>query len=120
MNVITKNLNEKAPVYHQYPRQFQPQNAYIELDCRGAGELHADWSGEIGNAVPMYFWHNLAVRWNISPETSGYSLSQLFENEEFLGLCQQIIDGFEEVWNGSNYVGQYTDDATEAIEKLAI
>lgn len=118
MHIITKNLNEKAPVYHQYPRQCQPQPAYIELDCRGEGELLADWNGEIGNAIPMYCWNNLAVRWGIPSETSGVSLTELFQNEEFLTLCQRVLSGFEEVWDGSNYVGRYTDDATDAIEEI--
>lgn len=54
MKIITSNLNEKCPVYHKYPRQFNPQPAYIELDCRGEGVLSADFSGEIGNGVPFY------------------------------------------------------------------
>ena len=117
ISIITTNLDDKAPVYHQYSRQNQPQPAYIELDCRNNGELMADYSGEIGNAVPMYYWHGLAVRWAIPAETSGDSLRSLFENADFLALCQRIIAGFEEKWDGSNWVGSYSDDASEVISE---
>ena len=117
INIITKNLDGKAPLYHQYPRQCQPQPAYIELDCRGNGELMADWNGEIGNAVPMYYWHNLAVRWSVPCTTSGESLHILFADDDFLTTCQRIVNGFEERWDGSNYVGRYSQDAEEAIEE---
>lgn len=114
--VKTDNLTGKAPLYFKYPRQFQAQPAFIELDCRGTGELMADYSGEIGNAVPIYFWNRLAVRWPIEPETTGDSLEKLFSDEKFLNLCQTIVDGFEEKWDGSNFVGVYDDDAEAAIE----
>lgn len=117
MKIITNNLDEKAPVYHKYPGQINPQPAFIELDCRGEGKLMADYSGEIGNAVPCYYWNGLAVRWGISSETSGDSLKTIFENEELLAICQRIVDGFEEKWNGSNFVGKYSDDAKEAIDE---
>ena len=116
MNTITKNLQDNpAPLYHQYPGQCQPQPAYIELDCRGAGELMADWNGEIGNAIPMYYWNGLAVRWGISCAAAGGSIAALFEDADFLACCERIMAGFEEHWDGSNFVGRYTDDANSAI-----
>ena len=117
MNIITKNLDEQIPVYCQYQGQHNLQPAYIELDCRGDGELMADYSGDIGNAVPSYYWHGLAVRWHIDPATSGESLLNLFANQEFLDVCQRILDGFEEVWDGNNFVGRYNEDADEAVEE---
>lgn len=117
MNIITTNLDQKCPLYHQYSIQNQPQPAYIELDCRGDGELMADWNAEIGNAIPFYYYHGLAVRWGIPSETSGLSLKNLFEDEEFLACCQTILDGFDEEWDGNNFVGRYTDETADAIEK---
>lgn len=117
INIITDNLDRsKAPLYCQYQGQCQPQPAYIELDCRGAGELIADYNGEIGNAVPSYYWHGLAVRWGVSCETSADSLRSLFADDDFMATCQRIVDGFEEEWDGSNFVGRYNDDANSAIE----
>ncbi len=110
------HLNGKAPLYQKYQGQHQEQPAYIELDCRG-GSLMADYSGEIGNAVPFYYWHGLAVRWDISPAASGDSIRELLSSQDFIAACQRIIDGFDEIWNGSNYVGRYDADADSAIEE---
>jgi hypothetical protein len=118
INAITSNLDRlegKAPLYQKYSGQFNPQPAYIELDCRN-GELMADYSGEIGNAVPFYYWHGLAVRWDVSAETSGASIRELFANQGFLETCQRILDGFDEHWDGNNHVGHYNDDAAAASE----
>lgn len=117
--VKTDNLTGKAPLYFKYPRQFQAQPAFIELDCRGTGELMADYSGEIGNAVPIYHWNGLSVRWSLPSEAGGSSIEGLFQDEEFLAICQRIIDGFEEEWNGSNFIGSYTDDSMQAIQEAA-
>lgn len=117
MNIITKNLEEKAPLYYKYQNEFNPQPAYIELDCRGEGELLADYSGEIGNSVPIYYWNELAVRWGVSAETTGTSLQALFTDQKFLSCCKRIIEAFDEVWDGNNFVGKYTGDASDAIEE---
>jgi hypothetical protein len=116
ITVKNDNLTGKTPVFFKYPRQFQAQPAFIELDCRRNGELSADYTGEIGNAVPVYLWNRLAVRWSIEPETTGESLERLFSDEKFLNICQTIVDGFEEKWNGSNFVGVYNEDAEAGIE----
>jgi len=99
----------------QYYGQLTPQPAFVELICRGEGAVSAGINGDIGAAVPMYVWQNLAVRWVIPPETTGPSLKALFEEEYFLDLCKRILSGFEEVWDGSNYVGRFSEDAASAI-----
>lgn len=111
------NLSSLAPLYQKYPGQCQPQEAYVELDCRGDGILSADFSGEIGNAVPVYYWHHLAVRWAIPSEASGASLVTLFEDANFLALCQQILDGFHERWDDHNHVGVFSEEALIASGK---
>lgn len=112
ITVKTDNLDDKTPLYHKYQGQFNAQPAYIELDCRD-GELMADWNGEIGNAIPFYYFHGLAVRWSVSSTISGASLKTILSDADFLAECQAILDGFEEVWDGSNHVGRYADDWEE-------
>lgn len=120
MNVITKNLDAaKAPLYCKYDGQSNPQPAYVELDCRGCGEIIADYNAGVGNDIPFYYYHDLAVRWAISPETSGKSLKELLADENFINLCERILSGFEEVWDGNNYVGKYSDDAETAKTEIA-
>ena len=117
LTINTDNLKNKAPVYSKYNSQFNPQPAFIQLDCRD-GSLMADYSGEIGNAVPMYFWHNQAVRWDIPSETSGESIKEVFESEDFQVCCQRILDGYEDYWDGSNWRGRYSEDAQAASQEV--
>ena len=105
-----------APVYRQYDGQCQPQPAYIQLDEDGF--VCADYSGEIGNAVPMSVWHNRDARINISPIASGAAIRQLFEDDDFLALVCRYYDGFETEWDGSNWVGRATGDAKAALEEI--
>ena len=116
--IITHNLkSSKAPVYHRYPRQSGPQPAFIELDLQDvdAVKLSADWNGEIGNAVPSCYFHDLVVRWGISSGSRGSSILALFEAQEFIDICHRIVDGYTTIWDGNNHVGRYNDDATAAI-----
>lgn len=59
--IFTGNLKGRKPLYHQYPRQFRPQGAYIEIDTRD-GSVMADWNPEIGNAVPSDVYNGAVVR----------------------------------------------------------
>lgn len=116
INPITRHLDDHvAPLYCVYDGQVNPQGAYIELDCR-TGDLRADYSGEIGNAVPADVFHDLVIRWSIPAESLGGSIIALFEDETFLGNMQKVLNGFEERWNGNNYVGHFTDEAQEIID----
>ena len=116
LNPIKVDTDNLVPVYRHYDGQIQPQPAYIELDCR-TGDLEADYNAEIGNAIPAYHWHGRSVRWSINPSASAHGINQLFEDEDFLADCQAVLDGYEEVWDGSNFVGKYTDEARAIIER---
>jgi hypothetical protein len=104
--------------YHVYDGQCQAQPAFVEFNCQ-TGELSSDWDGEIGNGVPVDVWNKLRLRWSIPSALDVYSINDLMETIE--GYCQDVSDGFENVWDGSNWVGKYTEkaqDAKEAIEHL--
>lgn len=106
---------DRFPVYAQYGGQCMPQPAYLELDIRD-GKLTADYSGEVGNAVPSSVWHDLVLRFKLMPETTADQIEKIInENAEML---QKILDGAEVVWNGSNWVGQFTDEAQDVIDSI--
>jgi hypothetical protein len=107
----------KAPLYHKYPRQFYPQGAYIEIDCKN-DSVTADYNGEIGNAIPFSVYHGHDRRYGISPSISGNALAELMNSEEFKNLCQRIVDGYSSEWNGNNHVAVLDEDAQEAEEEL--
>jgi len=104
----------KQPVFSKYQNQCMPQPAYLELDptkCTNGLICHADYSGEIGNGVPMSVWHNRVFRIPMSPEVSRRGLKALEQDEKFITLVDQLVDSWEEVWNGNNYVGRFDSDA---------
>lgn len=109
---------QAAPVYHQYPRQTKPQDAYLELD--GSGELRVSWDAEIGNAMPMSVWHKRDLRWGIPNTLRGNAIAEFLERDDIQALLARVYDGHHVEWNGSNDVGILTPDAEYASEELAL
>lgn len=106
---------KRFPVYAQYPGQHSPQPAYVELDIRD-GSLIADYSGEIGNAVPSAVWHSLVLRFKLAPETTAGQIEKIISDKK--GLFQSILDGSESHWDGRNWVGKFTEEAQESIASI--
>lgn len=105
----------RHPLYVQYAGQSQPQGAYIALDCRD-GQVWADYNGEVGNAVPMDVWHGHVQRFSVPASTDGRTINWLMDTlrPEFA----TIASGYEEVWDGSNHVARFGDEAEAALSKL--
>lgn len=108
--------NALAPLYCQYPNQTGPQPAYLQVD--DDGEISLDYSGEIGNAVPMAVWHGLVSRYAVSALLSAQQVAGLLADETVVALAARVHAGRTERWDGSNYVGVLSDDAVEASEQL--
>lgn len=99
-----------------YSGQTDAQPCYVELDCETL-EMRADYDGEIGNAVPQAEWHGLCIRWAI-PWMRVKDADLLLR--ELRPLAEIVLGGFESVWDGSNLVGRYTDDAHAAIDRIEV
>ena len=108
---------QAAPLYHKYPRQHQPQGAYIELDCQ-TGAVAADWNGEIGNAIPFSVYHGHDRRYAVPCEITGKALAELLEDAEFLALLQRVVNGYDPRWDGHNMVAELDEDAEAADEEI--
>lgn len=106
-----------APIYSRYRTESNPQPAYIEIDLEKE-TVEADYSGEIGNAVPANVWHGLVRRIPVTPYAKGTVLAAFLESDELRTLVERMIAGFESVWNGNNYVSKMTPDATAAEDEL--
>lgn len=100
-------------LYHRYRGQTSP--VYVQLAC-DTGQLTAFYSGEIGSGVPSHVWHQRTLRWKIPALTEGAANTLLGEIEP---EAERIKEGYERVWDGHNHVGQYDNDATDAIEAVA-
>jgi hypothetical protein len=106
---------ERFPVYCKYPGQFNAQPAFITLDLED-GDIDADYTSEIGNAVPARVWHGIVIRFAINPQSTADQIEQIInDNAE---AFQQILDGADVVWDGNNYVGKLNAEAQEVYERL--
>lgn len=107
----------RAPLYHRYDREINPQPAFVLLSEEG--EVSADWNGEIGNGIPATVWHGRDLRFPVSPFASGSDLADFLERfDRGRVLLERIHEGHSVEWDGSNYVGHLDDDAQAAREEL--
>jgi hypothetical protein len=104
----------RAPLYKMYPQQTRPQPAYIEIS--EDGDLAANYSGEIGNAVPASVWHQRDLRISIPPGAAREAIQGFVADN--VDLFRRVIAGHSVEWDGSNHVGRLTDDARDALETL--
>lgn len=113
-STITITPVEGTALHHRYRGQTSAQPCHVELDC-DSGELSASHNAEIGSGVPVKVWHSRTLRWRIPALTAEAANALL---EEIAPLCERIVAGYEKVWDGSNHVGQFDDDATEARDAV--
>lgn len=113
---ISPEIENTDNFYCRYAREIYPQPAYVLLNC-DTGKISADYSGEIGNAVPLSVWNRRVLRWQIDPAATGRAVAaRIAEN---LDLFQQILDGYTcELNNQSNYTGNLTNAAAAAKIEL--
>jgi hypothetical protein len=115
---IEELRNESAPVYYKYASQFEPQNAYVAIDCE-MGSIDVGYDTVIGNAVPREVAYGRTRRFTIPADVSGQALADLIESHEFLELAERIYNGIEISWAGNNSTGIANADAQEAEDSLS-
>ncbi|MEU1071957.1 MULTISPECIES: hypothetical protein [unclassified Streptomyces] len=103
-----------AKLFHQYPDEFKPQPAYIELDLR-AGTLLADYDSEIGNAVPFSVHHGFERRYTI-PVLTAEAANRVMR--EIAPLADRILADWDDRWDGNNTVAVLGKDAQAAEEEI--
>lgn len=117
ITINTTNLRDAtAPLFCRYPNQINPQPAFVELDEQG--NVSADYSGEIGNGMPMDVWYGRTLRWAVNSSINGNVLADALESVEITALLERIHAGHAVDWDGNNYVGSLTDDARAASDDL--
>ena len=113
MKIQTTNKKRK-PVFCQYDGQCFPQYAYLEFDPMTSAKeelvLLADYSGAIGGGVPSNVWHNLILRIGIPSEVTRKALSALKKDTRLIGMLEELREGYDQVWDGNNYVGKFDTD----------
>lgn len=113
--VTVKHVAGTYDLHQHYRGQTSAQPCHVELDCE-AGTLTADYSGEIGNGVPVAVWHNRTLRWTIPCLTADAANALL---DEVLPIAERIVAGYSRRWDGHNHVGEFDADAEAAREEMA-
>lgn len=106
----------RTALHCTYPRQSQPQDVYVTLDCRN-GKLTAAYNAEIGNAVSEATWHGHVLRWRIAPlrDVAANALLAAIAH-----LATKVVEGYESEWSvmrGAN-VARYTEAANAACDTI--
>lgn len=116
MTVLTiKKATGHHPLFCQYEGQYSPQPAYLELDPENR-TLQADYSAEIGDAVSAAEFHHRIRTFGINPKMKTSIINRLMS--EVAPLAMTVCDGYEEIWDGNNFVGTYTKQAEEACWEI--
>lgn len=100
--------------YMRYPGQSEPQYSFLVLDTDD-GTVRAINNGEIGNAVPARVWYGLDLRIPFDCHLTAGAINRLID--EIADNLQAILDGSNQEWDGSNWIGRFTDEATEALNR---
>jgi len=116
MKIMIPN-RRKQPVFHQFQNQCFPQVAYLEFDPLQTGEIKliADYSGEVGNAVPMDVWHNKILRFMIPAYVTLKALKELRSDERLPHMLEQLREGYDLMWDGNNYVGRLDTELYHSV-----
>jgi hypothetical protein len=100
----------------QYPGEHAPQPAFLYFDPeRRIAYARPDYN--VGhNSAPMDCVHGLVLGWPIPNTLDTDDLHNLIH--EITPLLETIADGYECVWNGHDYVGEYSCVAERAIDQV--
>lgn len=89
------------------------QPCVVELECEN-GALSADYLVDSGT-TPGEVWHGLTQQWGIPLLTADTANALM---HRIAPLAQKVLDGYEEIWDGSNHVGRLTEAASAASDKI--
>jgi len=109
--ITIKPVEERTELYHHYYGQTEPQDCFIELDCR-SGTVCSRHNPEIGGSVPIGVWHGHTIRFSIPILVSEAANDVM---KDMAPLFERIVSGYKEVWDGNNTVAHHSPDAQDAI-----
>lgn len=113
VRVIFDDVDHPAPNFCQYLTEYQPQPAWVALDCRD-GRMFSGYSGD--NLIPLAVWHGHVQRWTVAPEMTGAALNDLMA--EMAQKARPLVECYESRWDGNNMVATWPDLTEEEIYAL--
>lgn len=108
---------ERAPLYHHYEGQTNPQPAVLTLSCEDK-TLTARVDGNIGGGTHMEAWLGRDREVRIPNTLTGQEVADLLESEKIQGFAARILAGYSEDWSKGDRRGVLTDEAYEAYLEL--
>jgi hypothetical protein len=114
MKTNLDSLTGPTPLYVQYDRQTQPQDAYVEIHADGT--INYESNSEIGNAVPVSVWNRRIRRIKIPNHFTATGYQQL--HDYLMADLEILINGMDEKWDGNNWVGTLSEEARETLDQL--
>ena len=115
-SITVHHVAGAADLFCFYPREINPQRAFVELDLE-MGDLRAGYDPSIGgNSVPMRVWNGCDVRFTLPGPLRGDMANQLLDR--LAPIAERVYQGADVAWNGSNFVGTLTIEASFACEEI--
>lgn len=120
MSAVTFNLDnlagdDAAPLFCQYPREYRPQPAHVEMDQHG--KVSAGYSADPSRYSTTFDRaHGRTLAWSIEPHAKPGRLADLLR--EHAELFQRVHDGHIVAWDGRNHIGYLSDEAQAASDDL--
>ena len=120
LKINTDNLTDSAaPLYFQYDGQYNAQPAYIEIDPRGDEIIiSADYNGETGGGCSALHYHHLVETIPVPSQILGSALIEHINSDSFKADILELCEGYEEVYNGSNFVGRWQEGTSDEIRQM--
>lgn len=113
IEIKIKEVEDVADLYQKRRGQYLPDPAYVYFDP----ERRLFWAdAHPRESTPSKVYSKRVIQWGI-PVLRAHVVNDWME--ELIPYAQRIVKGYEEVWNGNNYVGRYSEDAQEAIDDIA-
>lgn len=100
------------PTQCQYAGQNQRQPVVVDIE---PDLIRVHYNAELGNAVPVAVWNGTVQRLTLGPLPRYVVKAWLTVHRDDL---RKIAAGLSDHWDGSNMVGDLTEDATELLESL--
>lgn len=120
MTVSYNSLDEsESTVLADIDRSASPRalcDVYLVLDLT-TDELY--WTTTHAcerNSTPTKVWHGRAIRWRLQGCPTAAAANALAS--DVLPLCEAILAGYSEEWDGSNHVGRLNEAATDARDSV--
>ena len=98
----------RFPLYYQYDGQYQPQDAYIELDLR-TGNIDADCKGSIGNSIPTEVFNQSIIWFYINPYLKSDQIAEVINAH--ISDLEHLYNVSDINWDGNNWVGGACDES---------